>query len=131
MTYVPQRHLTLLIGPPGAGKSTAMRQALSPYERHELPNDGLVPRDALFHNGTLVGVELGKQRGEFSGSDALSQSILPNALKYLANPPEQPPAILIEGTRLANKRFLSSAVDLGYKVTLLHLDHPNLSLIHI
>lgn len=114
--------LLYLVGGPGAGKSTVMRRATNGLER--VPLDGKPARDALLDPfGGVQAIELGARRGEFSGTDALPMNINPAACSYVARRPETG-LLLGEGARLANRRFLTAAVDAGWDVMLLHLDNP-------
>ena len=117
-------HVLLLVGAPGAGKSTAMAQATEHLSRLAMPKDQHPARDALLNASGVQAVELGTRRGTFSGTDALPMDVNPRACAYLAAPPEQPAVVLAEGARLTNRRFLQAAVDAGAQVTLLHLDNP-------
>ena len=113
--------LLYLVGEPGSGKTSLMRKLSDGYGRAAM-SDRSMPRDLLVSpDGTAVAVELGRRRGEFSGTDALSMSIIGAAEKYLAAP--EAATVLAEGARLGNARFLRSARDLGYAVTLALLDH--------
>lgn len=116
--------LLLIVGEPGAGKTSAMREGTQHLNRLTIPPDTFPARDALLNPKGLVGVELGAQRGVFSGTDALPMDVNPKACAYIQNPPEQPAVVLAEGARLTNRRFLQAAVDAGAQVTLLHLDNP-------
>lgn len=117
-------HLVYLIGEPGAGKSTLMSSVTSRYLR--VPIEGKPRRDGLFHRrGDLAAVELGCRRGAFSGTDALGMTVIEQAVPYLAQ--QESHVLLAEGARLANARFLTAAVDAGYVVSLLLLDHPRIA----
>lgn len=117
--------LIYMVGAPGAGKSTAMRSATNHFRRIPVYDDPLVSRDLIIdHAGKVLAVELGKRRADFSGTDALGMSVIGQAEDYLAKLPEAPGIVLAEGARLANARFLKSALDLGMDVSLLYLDNP-------
>ena len=121
-------HVMYLIGEPGVGKTTAMRQVTKAYSRAPIFQDDLCPRELLFAKAVhLVAVELGKQRGTFSGTDALAMNIIDRAERYMTELPDNPPFVLAEGARLANKRFLSHCVSVGHRVQLLYLDSPQLA----
>lgn len=116
--------LIYMVGAPGSGKSTAMRQATRHLNRVPWYDDEFVARDLLLSSsGELAAVELGKSRGNFAGTDALSMSVIGEAERYLASLPEQPPVVLAEGARLANARFLQFALDQGMDVSLLFLNN--------
>lgn len=115
--------MVYLIGQPGAGKSTLMARLTEGLER--LPSDLPVPHDRLFVGitGSVVGAEIGKQRGAFSGTDALASAIIDRAAPWVRNNPY--PLMLAEGARLANRRFLTASADGGYEITLALLDHQD------
>lgn len=118
------KKLIYLVGAPGSGKSTAMKAATKHLQRVPIYEDPLVPRDVLMSAaGKTVAVELGKSRGNFAGTDALSMSVIADAERYLSALPEDPPLVLAEGARLANARFLQFALDRGMSVSLLFLDN--------
>lgn len=113
-----------LVGQPGSGKSTLMAAltkglARTSYDTPDTP----VPHDVLTDRmtGQVVGAELGKQRGDFSGTDALASSIIDRAAPWIADRPYD--LVLAEGARLANRRFIDAALDGGYAVTIGLLDH--------
>jgi ribose 1,5-bisphosphokinase PhnN len=110
-------HLIYLSGPPAVGKSTLMAE----LTRHCRRTEGSAPfaHDLLKVNGATVGVELGRRRGAFSGTDALSMSVNPRACAWISRRPAR--LILAEGDRLANATFLTVAAESGYAVTLINL----------
>lgn len=55
--------------------------------------------------GDVVGVYLGKHRGAFSGTDALSYRVLPDAARW-AEVGDLPRLVFGEGARLAHLKFL-------------------------
>ena len=113
-----------LVGQPGSGKSTLMAALTNGLvrvtldaDREPVPHDQLVDRVT----GEVVGAEIGKQRGAFSGTDALASSIIDKAVPWVQTQPYD--VLLAEGARLANKRFIQAAADAGYAVMLGLLDH--------
>jgi hypothetical protein len=117
------RALVYLVGEPGAGKSTLMRRATVNLAR--LKVDKPLAHELLIdaRSGSVVGCELGYNRGTFSGTDALGMSAVVPAEALLASPPA--PLVLGEGARLGVRRFLQAAVSLGYDVTLVYLTTPH------
>lgn len=96
-----------LIGRPGSGKSTLCSNL----------TDGLEPlsvESKPFAHTVWPGgvVELGLHRGSFSGTDALSMSVQPKVVAWLAE--EAPAMILGEGDRLANSKFFNAVREAGY-----------------
>ncbi|UBF41607.1 adenylate kinase [Gordonia phage AnarQue] len=119
------KRLVYVIGQPGSGKTTLMSALTSASVR--LPQDKPVPRDLLAtrNTGRVWAVELGRQRpGGFSGTDALASTAINTAEPWLRSQTEAP-VVLAEGARLANRRFLTAAVESGYQVLLVLLDHAD------
>lgn len=116
--------LIYLIGQPGAGKSQLMELLTKPFDRvpAQLVSGG-VAHDWLMDPQTHepIGAELGIKRPLFGGTDALPSSIIEKAVPWIKTTPY--PLILAEGARLANKRFIIAAIEGGYEVTLVLLDH--------
>ena len=113
-----------LVGQPGSGKSTLMAALTKGLVRSPMDDPGtLVPHDVLVDRVTssVVGAEIGKQRGAFSGTDALASSIIDKAVPWVQSQPYD--LLLAEGARLANKRFIQASADAGYAVMLGLLDH--------
>ncbi|ACF05006.1 adenylate kinase [Mycobacterium phage Nigel] len=112
-----------LVGQPGSGKSTLMAALTKGLVRCSIDTEAPVPHDLLLDRvtGCAVGAEIGKQRGAFSGTDALASSIIDKAVPWVQSHPYD--LLLAEGARLANKRFIQAAADAGYAVMLGLLDH--------
>jgi ribose 1,5-bisphosphokinase PhnN len=110
-------HLVYLSGPPAVGKSTLMRELTAGCLRDQ--RDSPFAHDLLLADGRAVGVELGRRRETFSGTDALGMSVNPRACAWITRRPV--PLVLAEGDRLANTTFLSAASAAGYTVTLVNL----------
>ena len=87
---------------------------------HGVNADGAVPhRKLVGRDGDVVGIEMGRRRERFSGTDALSMSIAPIARGWIKCQPHH--LVLGEGDRLAVASFMRAAADAAYVVTLLYL----------
>lgn len=123
---LPRWNVVYLSGPPGVGKSTLMAHLTRHCDR--LPVKKPMGHDELTLPSNDIpvffsqAVELGRRREAFSGTDALSMSVINTAEGYLAGTGRFYPLILGEGDRLANLRFLNAARTFGYAVTLIHLE---------
>lgn len=118
------KRLLYVIGEPGIGKSTAVRALTSRYDA--VPQETPVPHiNYADRDGVHAFQQVGRDREGFGGTDALSMSIIDQAEQFLLR--EAGPRVLLEGSRLANTRFLSTAEQAGYLVTLLHLDGPGIA----
>jgi len=99
--------LIYLIGVPGTGKSTIMKEFMSRFDGWKTDR----PIDLLdTHVSGNVRV-LGKyEEGEtFSGTDRLSMAVAPKAIEYFTSNPEE--VIIGEGDRLNNKGVFESVED--------------------
>lgn len=115
------KRLIYLVGEPGVGKSTLLAAALKGWDR--LPQKKPLAHDLLHRDGLVEGAELGVRRPHFPGTDALAMDAINAAERLLAEPPA--PIIVGEGARLGNVRFLTSARNLGYDVSLVHVVSPH------
>jgi hypothetical protein len=101
--------LVYLIGLPGCGKSTVMKEFMSRREgwKHDKPIDLL---DTHLSGNVRV---LGKyEEGEtFSGTDRLSMAVAPKAIEWLSTNPVE--FVIGEGDRLNNKAFFEMAKTFG------------------
>jgi ribose 1,5-bisphosphokinase PhnN len=112
--------LVYVIGEPGAGKTTLVDAALAGLDRMQA--SWPVPHELLYSADELLGVHLGRRRAGFGGTDALSLSIQPGVLRWLAG---RPPALLLaEGDRLANASFFDAVGALGHTLDLVLLQAP-------
>lgn len=105
--------LVYLFGAPGVGKSTVMAVLTSLCDRVQA-SSGFPHEILISSEGRMVGAEMGRTRSSFSGTDALSMSIQPQAVSWVSTRPYG--LILGEGSRLANAGFLEAARLAGYTV---------------
>jgi hypothetical protein len=101
-----------VIGPPGVGKTTAVRLGLALAGFRTLATDcPLDPRwpllrgQMLHRGGHSLGVLLGVARQEFAGTDGLSMAVHPQAVAW-ARGGLLPAVVVGEGQRLATAAFL-------------------------
>lgn len=116
--------LLYIIGEPGIGKSTLMATLTAGLHRTPLRRPG---RDLLTRNGLPTAVELGGTRARFPGTDALPMDAINTVEPYIVTGDAHAEADLLlgEGARLANHRFLTAAVRVGYRTHLIHLTGPD------
>ena len=112
-----------ILGAPATGKSTLARAVVARLGLAWAP-DRKVFRELWVTPltdaaGAEFGLSFGKERGSFSGTDALSMSVLPRALEWLAVA-ELPPFVLGEGMRLSSPKFLVE-LDRRAPVTVVYL----------
>lgn len=129
------RQLCYVFGEPGTGKSTLLEHLTrglrhsdsdSPFAHRIYP----APAQAKVrteHEWTGV-VEVGKRRPDFPGTDALSMSVQPRVVQWLAD--MLPGYVIAEGDRLANGKFFDSVLDLGYELKLLVLNGSEVAALH-
>ena len=105
--------LLYIVGYPGVGKTTGLACALSgvPYQQMLLP---------FAHIRYAGGVQLGRERGMFSGTDALALNVQPKAVDFMEWTDAR--SVVAEGDRLANLKFLRSVQDAGWVVSLTLLE---------
>ena len=110
------------VGQPGAGKTTLLRALVAPARRADMERP--VPHMAyLAPHGLPLGAQMGRDRGTFSGTDALALSIQPKAVAWVQGQPYD--LLIAEGDRLANDAFFLAVREAGYTLTVLHLATPD------
>lgn len=105
------RRLIYFIGEPGVGKSTLMAMLAAGHVPHQM--EAPIPH-IVYDDGGVA--QLGRLRGEFSGTDALGMSVQPRVEEWLAQRPYR--VIFAEGDRLANSKFFRAAEDGGYELAI-------------
>lgn len=111
-----RRPLLYIIGPSGAGKTTLAAKIMEgiPGATEDQPI-----AHTIYNSGAI---ELGKRRGTFSGTDALSLGVNPKAIDFIIATTAT--AVLGEGDRLANHKFFTAAWLAGWDLRLVYLALP-------
>jgi hypothetical protein len=123
--------VSFLIGEPGIGKSTLLGAALEHLERYEIDHlEAGGPARELLHDGhgNIVGCELGRRAGKhpegYPGTDAMSMSAITATERWLLDGADGLGLVALEGTRLANKRFVEACQNGGHDLTVYYLYGP-------
>lgn len=105
-----------IIGMPGTGKTTLMRQWMAMRDWEEDTPIKLL--NSHVHKSIRV---FGKyaEGDTFAGTDKLSMAVQPAAIEYLKNPSSM--VNIFEGDRLTTVTFFEEAVKLGHDVTILEI----------
>lgn len=121
-------NLDYLIGQPGAGKSTLIQHVARGSLTTTLQIAGVGCVSYSAPDGSPIALEIGRHRDAFSGTDALSMSVLPKALDALDELGAGEPDwhhVFAEGDRLATLKFFDGARARGWAVTVIRLDVDN------
>ena len=101
--------LIYLIGMPGTGKSTVMKEFMSRHDGWERERATELLDTHVSGNIRVLGKY---EEGEtFSGTDRLSMAVAPKAIEWISKTPDE--VIIGEGDRLNNKAFFEKAKELG------------------
>lgn len=125
--------ILFVVGEPGVGKSTLVDHAFGKLERVELDHRvaGGPMRELLWHDGELVGCELGRRMGKhpegYPGTDTMSQTAIVGVDEWLRAGADDLRFVLLEGTRLMNKRFVTAAIEGGHTLDLFYLYGPEVA----
>jgi len=106
-----------VIGAPGSGKTTALRHVLEPFSKEVI---NLPPKVTYYEAGALV--QIGYDRGTFSGTDTLAMNAQPRILQALDD--YRWDNVVAEGDRLANVGFFEGVRAIGYDLTVAYMDTP-------
>jgi predicted nucleotide kinase in modified base biosynthesis len=102
-----------LIGPPGVGKSSVMDKltvdGLAVQRRSPVPH--IVYEGGLLWARMQGVAQVGRMRGSFYGTDALSMAIQPKAVEWVTTAPFE--WLLGEGDRLATEGFFEACTKAG------------------
>jgi hypothetical protein len=132
--------LVYLSGEPGTGKTSLMRELTAPWSAITIDGSIDAPARVAYYTNPrqppatddglwwwerpeLAAVEIGRHRPMFSGTDALPQTVIKPAEVYLLSgqAARETSLLLAEGARLANRRFLSAALEADWRIVLVHL----------
>ena len=105
-----------VIGAPGTGKSTLMKECMSRWE-WEHHRTGQLDH---YVSGDLIVLGVYPDDEVFGGTDKLSMSIAPQVVEFLDN--NQDKIILFEGDRLNSKKFFHQVLDKGWNLRIVALD---------
>lgn len=119
--------LVYLVGPPGAGKTTLMRNSTRGWTAHrsdwaseQRPTRKLGLTMLADRQGIVRAIEVGRRRTRFGGTDALAMNVSPTACEWIGAKPFG--LVLGEGARLGTQVFLGAAKSAGYDIWVVHLD---------
>ncbi len=115
--------MVLLIGPPAAGKSSLMRSLTGRWTAWPRPDATLPHVLYLDHHHEVQAAEIGILRADFPGTDALGHTAIETAIPWTATRPA--PLLLVEGSRLAVRRYVEAAHASTYHVLVVLLDTPD------
>lgn len=118
----------MLIGSPGSGKTTLLGAVTNDIPRAErrypflhLAYYGIPSDDG--HTDLVTGIELGGTgSGPFRGADRLGMAVQPLVVKTLDA--KRWDNVIAEGDRLANAKFFTAVMQLGYDLSVIYLDTP-------
>jgi hypothetical protein len=105
-----------IIGAPGTGKSTLMKEWMQNWE-WEHRRDGQLDH---YVSGDLIVLGVYPEEETFGGTDKLSMSIAPQVVEFLDNNEDK--IILFEGDRLNSKKFFRTVLDKGWNLKIVPLD---------
>jgi Cdc6-like AAA superfamily ATPase len=107
-----------IIGAPGTGKSTLMKQWMERWD-WEYHRTGQLDH---YVSGDLIVLGVYPEGETFGGTDKLSMSIAPQVVEFLDS--NQDKVILFEGDRLNSKKFFHQVLEKGWNLRIVALDVP-------
>lgn len=113
------KEMLYIVGAPGVGKSTLMRELTTCWDKQIMEMQGVPVTQLSTLDGIPRGMELGRPRRDFPGTDSLSMSISPRAVRMLGDSALS--FAVGEGQRLGTQKFLGSLVDLGVSLNIVYL----------
>lgn len=125
--------ILFVVGEPGVGKSTLVETAFGGFERAEVDHRaaGGPMRELLWRGGELVGCELGRRLGKhpagYPGTDKMSQTAIVGVDEWLRAGADDLGVIVLEGTRLMNKRFVTAALAGDHRLMIFYLYGPEVA----
>jgi P-loop Nucleotide Kinase3 len=93
-----------------------MRELTRGAVRVEKLDYKLVPYDELWVDDGVAGVEIGRRRADFPGTDTLAMNAMPRVAEWLAT--KLSDVVCAEGDRLTHIRFFDAAAAVGFRVNL-------------
>ena len=108
--------LIAVIGAPGTGKTTLMKEWMSRWD-WEYRRDGQLDH---YVSGDLILLGVYPEGETFGGTDKLSMSIAPQVVEFLDK--NQDKVVVFEGDRLNSKKFFNTVIDKGWNLRIVALN---------
>lgn len=105
-----------IIGAPGTGKSTLMKEWMTRWD-WEYRREGQLDH---YVSGDLIVLGIYPEGETFGGTDKLSMSIAPQVVEFLDN--NQDKIIIFEGDRLNSKKFFHTVLEKDWKLHIVALE---------
>lgn len=106
------KSLTLIGGLPATGKTTLMRQIRPKLGKNHTKKEHGLLRYEDYSQHVVLGIY---DDSTFAGTDKLSMAVQKDVTSFLLHNEKK---VLAEGDRLFNKKFIDSAISLGYDVNI-------------